>query len=150
MKRLAVVVMLLAISPAASAQECPVVNGFIATISTGDSSRGARARGVDTLLRLDARTAIDTVWRFNITERRWTRPNVIGSVGAGWTSERGLTGTTTAPDRRAWSACASAAVSMRDPTLVLRGARGFVRLRADLTSLKRAGRARADSSQPRR
>ena len=147
MKRLMFFALIAAPLATGKAQECPVVNGLIATISTGDST-GARDTS-NTLLRLDARTIVDTTWRFNISERRWTRPYLVASVGAGWTGGGSGSGMTTAPDSRAWSACASAAVGMRDPTLVLRGARGLVRLRADLTSLSRLG-ARADSSKPRR
>lgn len=151
MRRLRALAFVLVLGPVAAAngQECPVVNGLFATVSTGDSTGRRDTSG--TLLRLDSRTVIDTTWRFNISERRWTKPYIVASVGAGWTGNAGRTGTTTAPDTRAWSACASAAVGMRDPTIVLRGARGLVRLRADLTSLSQVrGGVRADSTQPRR
>jgi hypothetical protein len=155
MNRLIACALLLAPLSTLRAQKCPVVNGLFASISTGDSA-GERdtSRLRDTsnvLLRVDSRMAIDTTWRFNISERRWTRPYLVASVGAGWAGNGGASGMTTAPDSRAWSACASAAVGMRDPTLTLRGARGLVRLRADLTSLSRIrGAVRADSVQPRR
>lgn len=151
MRRLGALAFVLMLVPAAAAigQACPVENGLFATFSTGD--RTGRRDTSNTLLRFDSRTVIDTTWRFDISERRWTRPSVVASVGAGWTGNADRAGTTTAPDTRAWSACASAAVGMRDPTIVLRGARGLVRLRADLTSLSQVrGGVRADSTQPRR
>jgi hypothetical protein len=135
---------------------CRLENGLAAAFSWGDSTGALTARdSASRGLRLDARTAIDTVWRFDIAERRWTKPYFVGWVGAGWSGGGAATGTTTAPgssNARSWSACANVAIEMRNPTLVLRGARGTVRLRADVSSLSRAGRgSRADTAgQPRR
>jgi hypothetical protein len=154
--KLAVTVVAVALSiPApAHSQECPVVNGFATTISTGNSMEMPPGTRRDSaLFRVDARTVIDTVWRLNIAERRWTRQFLAASVGAGWSGQRSGTGTTTARDTsaaRTWSACASAAIGMRDPTLVVRGVRGLVRLRADVSPLSRLGLPRPDSSQQRR
>jgi hypothetical protein len=156
---LAAAILMLPVARAAGQQpagSCRVENGLAAAFSWGDSAgvptaRDSASRG----LRLDARTTVDTVWRFDIAERRWTKPYFVGWVGAGWSGGGSATGTTTAPgssNARSWSACANVAIEMRDPTLVLRGARGTVRLRADVSSLSRAGRgARADTAgQPRR
>ena len=143
--------MALVVPATAHTQECPVVNGLVASVSTGDSTEASPRARRDTVFRLNSRTAIDTVWRFNFAERRWTRRSLAASVGAGWTGQRSGSGTTTARDSAAaWSICASAAIGMRDPTLVLRGVRGLVRLRADVGDLSRLGQTRPDSSQQRR
>lgn len=114
------------------------------------------ANGVS--LRLDSRpVAIDTVWRFQIAERRWSRPSYRADIGAGWTGgtegTRG-TGMTPAPgeaDARRWYACVGASVAMREPTLTLKGARGLVRLRVDLNELSNLTReSRGGPGQPRR
>jgi hypothetical protein len=138
---------------------CPVVSGLTATLSTGaprDSLSVLPGGGPRVpVLRLDAQSVIDTVWRFDIAERRWTRPYFAASVGAGWAGNARGSGMTTARDSSAangWSACVGASVGMRNPTLLLRGARGEVHLRADVRSLSRIGRgsARDTTSQPRR
>jgi hypothetical protein len=134
---------------------CPVDNGLAVSFSTGDTARSPardqRAPG----LTIDADNVIDTTWTFNIAERRWSRPYFTASVGAGWSSDAKAVGTTTAPGSpnvKGWSACVGVAIGMRNPTLVLRGARGLVHLRADVRSLSRIDRrsARDSTSQPRR
>jgi hypothetical protein len=134
---------------------CPMVNGIAASVSTTDSSAGARANSVG--YPVDGRSAIDTTWTFDIRERTWTRPLFAASVGLGLTggsAANAASGTTTAPDSaaaRSWNVCAAASVGMRNPTLTLRGARGTVHLRADVSALKGAGRAVQDTtSRPRR
>jgi len=135
--------------------ECPVTNGLFVQTSADSGARRNPAPLTPEALRADARQTIDTIWTFNISERRWTRPFFSALIGAGWASAARATGTTTAPgsfDAGAWSACAGARIDMRDPTLVLRGARGQVHLRADVRALSRMGRrASGDTtSQPRR
>ena len=145
---------------------CPVVSGLVATVTTNESPDSGVARAPrDTtaarapLLQLDARHVIDTTWRFNIADRRWTRSYFAASVGAGWADGFGsgtAAGTTTAPDSAGragshrWSACVGASIGMRDPTLVLHGARGVVHLRADVRPLARAGQAGDTTGQLRR
>jgi hypothetical protein len=132
--------------------ECPVANGLFIQTSADSAARRSPDAPAREGLRVDARQAIDTVWTFNISERRWTRPFFSALIGAGWASGARRTGTTTAPasfDAGAWSACAGARIDMREPTLVLRGARGQVHLRADVRALSRMGR-RDTTSQPRR
>jgi hypothetical protein len=133
---------------------CPVESGVFASFSAGDSSPGSRASGPTGGLRLDANSVIDTTWRFDVQERRWSRPYLTASIAAGWTQGTQTSGTTTAPDAsaaRSWNVCAGVAIGMRDPTLVVRGARGLVHLRADLRSISGVGRSTRDStSQPRR
>jgi hypothetical protein len=103
-----------------------------------------------------ARVVIDTTWRFDVAERRWTRPSYEGSVGAEWTERSGARawlGTTTAPDSAGasrWRAHVGATVGMEEPTLVLRRAHGVVRLRVDLRPLARAGQRGDSAGQPRR
>lgn len=143
---------LLSQAPDPQQSVCPT-NGLGLSVWSGDS---ASARdSARTLLRVDQRYVLDTVWRFDIAERRWTRPAFFATVGAGWSGAPTTHGTTSAPDSaggaRAWHACAGVSIGMREPTLVLRGARGRVHLRADVTALSRARRAARDTtSQPRR
>jgi hypothetical protein len=137
---------------AQASRACPDRNGVAAAFTWGDSA-GAPGAAPSGRIHLDQRTVIDTVWRFQTAERRWTRAFFAGSIGAGWSGGMRGTGTTTARDSvgaRTWSACASAAITMREPTLVLRGARGVVRLRANVGQLSRIGQARPDSSRERK
>jgi hypothetical protein len=138
----------------AGRSNCPAVNGLTVAFSGQDSTSTPTRTSAVPGLRLDDRTVIDTTWRFDIAERRWTRPYFAASVGAGWSGGGLATGTTPAPGSSAekgWFACAGVAIDMRDPTLLLRGVRGQVHLRADVRSLSRGGTARNDStSQPRR
>ena len=132
---------------------CPAANGLGFTVWAGDSASGRDSGRA--LLRVGQREIIDTVWRFDIAERRWSRPAFFATVGAGWSSAPTTTGMTSAPEStrgsRAWHACAGVSIGMREPTLVLRGARGQVHLRADVSALSRATRASRDTaSQPRR
>ncbi len=137
---------------------CPVANGLVVQTSTdsaGISNPVARAAPRNADLRIDADHVMDTVWTFNITERRWTRPYFTALIGAGFRSGARGGGTTPAPDTsaaRGWNACAGARIEMRNPTLTLRGARGQVHVRADVTSLSGLGRRAAGdtTSQPRR
>lgn len=144
--------MLSAVAQRAPETGCPIGNGLL--IQTSTDSTGASLHDVPGALRIDADRVIDTVWTFNIIERRWTRRYFMALVGAGFASSQTGDGITTAPDSsaaRAWRACAGARIDMRDPTLVLRGARGQVHLRADVRSLSRMGRRSSDTtSQPRR
>lgn len=137
--------------PAQTSRACPDRKGLTAAFTWEDSARAPRD-APSGQIRIDQRTVIDTVWRFDIPERRWSRALFSGAIGAGWTGGA-QTGTTTARDSvgaRTWSACASAAITMREPTLVLRGARGIVRLRADVGQLSRIGQSRPDSSRERK
>lgn len=159
MSRVAMVLVLACAGATAAAQQapraqCPVVNGIVATTSAGDSTPARRdsTRG----LRIDATSIIDTTWTFDIRERRWSRPSFAASVGAGWSGGSSLTtarGMTTAPDSAAgrdWSVCAAVSIGMREPTLVLRNARGTVHLRADVSALTRsASPARDSTTRPR-
>jgi hypothetical protein len=82
--------------------------------------------------RVSLRDGIDTVYRFSIDERRWSQPSLDASLGAG-----------VADSARGWWLCAAATVNMQQPTLFIRRADGTVRLRVDLTDLRRALRGAA-------
>jgi len=137
----------------ASARQCPMVNGlFASATTTGDSLQPMR-----TTARVDERGVIDTTWTFDVRERTWSWREFAASVVLGFTSGSSASntaGTTTAPRpaaASAWSVCAAASVGMRNSTLTLRGARGTVHLRADMSQLTRAGTTVRDTtSRPRR
>ena len=99
----------------------------------------------------------DTTWVFNVANVSWTKAYFAATIGASWPDSTGAPsrcGTTTAPDSadaRRWTACIGASISMREPTLTLRNARGVVHLHTDLRPLTEAARSTRDSaSQPRR
>lgn len=88
----------------------------------------------------------DTVIRFDVASRTWTWPYLLAHVGLNCRGGEVVAGTTTAPDTAAKGReryCAGAVIEMRNSTLMLRGARGVVRVRIN--------RAPTDSMrQPRR
>ena len=101
----------------------------------------ATAEAQDSLARAREGAAIDTVWHLDIAQLRWSRPFFDAVVGADGGNCR-RTGTTTArrDSSARWGACVGARISMREPTLTLVGVKGLVRLRADFSALRRAGR----------
>lgn len=101
----------------ASLTSCPV-SGAAAPADTADTA------------------AIDTVYTLAVEERRWSLSDVSESVAAG------VAGTENAP----WHACAGAWVTLRRVEMIVEGARGTVRLRADLGPLRERLRVRR---QPR-
>ncbi len=133
-----------------AAIRCPVVNGISVTTDSGSPSppRAGRPTG---------RALIDTTWSFDVRELRWDRPTYAASIGLGFSGSASAlrsTGTTTAPDsaaQRNWSVCAAVGIGMRDATLLLRGARGTVHVRADAAALQRiAGQLPDTTSRLRR
>jgi hypothetical protein len=96
-------------------------------------------------------TAIDTLIRFNVSERTWRWPFLSAHVGLSCQGGNLAIGTTTAPDSavmRREEYCAGAIVEMWNSTLTLRNARGVVHLRMNRVPL---ARERPDSlSRPRR
>jgi hypothetical protein len=145
----AVLVALLASTDAAFAQAgapapldvaCPDGSGIVVRFD------GADRAGVETRLRLP----LDTTIVFDVRERRWTRTRYAAAlalaVGSGGDGTAGA-------NRRVgpWRACAGVGVSMRDPTLAIRGASGRVRLRLDPSPRARAAPPRTESTRrPRR
>ena len=64
---------------------------------------------------------------------------------AGGVSGRSRNATRTTDTRAGWHACAGITLAMQQPTLVLRGVRGQVHLKIDLTPLTRLPGATLDS-----
>lgn len=117
-----------------SAAECPVVGGVAASVTVRDTA-GGPSRDI---LRVERNTSIDTTFTFNVVERRWAPAELAASAAAGLAdSVRGK-----------WYLCAGAGVGLSRPTLVVRGARGQVRLRASLADLSRALGSRARQADP--
>lgn len=139
------------------ASDCRGFNGiYVHTWWGGDDS--SRARGDSSGLRFDGRRTLDTTFTFDVAERRWTRSSVNAVVLAGASSGRqaaqsGTTGAAAADSAgRDWHICTGATVSGQQPTLLLRGVRGTLRLKVDLTPLTNIrGSGLTDSTRtPRR
>jgi len=123
-------------SASGSAGHCPIVGGFSASVTARDTANsGAMAR---TLVRVDRRTSVDTTFRIAVAERRWALSELAASAAAGLADTM----------RGRWYLCAGAAVGLQRPTLVVRGARGEVRVRASLAELSRALEARRSAPTP--
>jgi hypothetical protein len=124
--------------PAGSAADCPVVGGVRVSVTTRDTGKAAAAPRER--VRIDRRTAVDTTFTFNVAERRWVLAELAASVAAGLADTA----------RGRWYLCAGGAVGLRRPTLVVRGARGQIRLRASVDTLSRAlGPRQTESGRPR-
>ena len=138
-------------SATARAADCRGFNGIYVDAWWGGADSGSR--GDSSGFRFDGRTRIDTTFTFAVAERRWTRPSVNAVVLAGASSSGGTTAASTGGGAgREWHVCTGATVSGRQPTLVLRGVRGQLRLKVDLTPLASIrGGALGDSTRtPRR
>ena len=118
------------------AAECPVVGGVSVSVTARDSATVAPRE----LVRVDRNTSIDTTFTFNVTERRWSLAELAASVAAGVADTV----------RGKWYLCAGAGVGLTRPTLVVRGARGQIHLRASLAELSRALGSRTPQSNPTR
>jgi len=122
---------------AGSATDCPVVGGVRVSVTARDTGRAAAPRE---LVRVDRGTTVDTTFTFNVVERRWTFAELAASVAAGLTDST----------RGRWYLCAGAGAGLTRPTVVVRGVRGSVRLRASVAELSRAlGSSRPQSDRPR-
>ena len=119
---------------------CAVLNGIRISASWGDSTgAGRRADTARTRFLVDGRTTIDTTLTFNVADRQWSRPSLDAMVAAGASSRA-----SSAP----WRACVGITVGMQQPTIALRGVRGQLHLKVDLTSLARIpGSGLSDSSR---
>jgi hypothetical protein len=118
------------------AGQCPVVGG----VSLSVTARDTGATASRDLVRVDDNRSVDTAFAFNVIERRWALAELAASVAAG------LADTI----RGKWYLCAGAGVGLTRPTLVVRGARGQIRLRASLAELSRALGSRTPRSDPTR
>jgi hypothetical protein len=112
--------------PAGSAADCPVVGGVRVSVTARDTGRAAGAPRE--LARIDRRAVVDTTFTFDVAERRWVLAELAASVAAGLADTA----------RGRWYLCAGGAVGLRRPTLVVRGARGQIRLRASVDAPSRA------------
>jgi hypothetical protein len=118
-----------------TATDCPVVGGVRASVTARDTGRAVPRE----LVRVDRRTSVDTTFTFDVGERRWNFASLAASVAAG------LADTV----RGRWYLCAGAAVGLTRPTIVVRGARGEVRVRASLAQLSRALQPSRPTGRPR-
>jgi hypothetical protein len=121
---------------------CRAFNGIYVDAWWGGASDSTRARGDSGGFRLDGRSRIDTVFDFAVAEKRWTRSSVTAVVVAGVShssiSNAGGTVVPASASRdasRDWHVCTGATLSGRQPTLLLRGVRGRMRLKVDLSPL---------------
>src|SRR5919198_3210130 len=132
----------LAASDSAGGQSaCLVLNGIRIGATWGDSTGpGTPAADTGRGFRLDGRTTLDTVLTFDVAERRWMRSSLLAYVAGG------VSGTTRAAapgapaasgPRSGWHACVGATLAMQRPTIVLRGVRGQLHFKVDLTPLTR-------------
>jgi len=136
-------------TPAADsgATACLVLNGIRIGADWADSTGTARARR-DTSNRAGrfriGGTTIDTTFSFDVTERTWSRPSMTAYVAAG-VSGHPRSAAAASDARAGWHACAGVTLGMQQPTLVLRGVRGQLHLKVDLTPLTRLPGATLDS-----
>jgi len=134
-------------APADSGSACLVLNGIRIGADWGDSTGTSATRG-DTRNRAGrfrlAGTTIDTTFTFDVAERRWSRSSMTAYV-AGGVSGRSRSAANAADPRAVWHACAGITLGMQQPTLVLRGVRGQLHLKVDLTPLTRLPGATLDS-----
>ena len=118
------------------AGQCPIVGGVSVSVTARDSGTAAPRE----LVRVDRNASVDTTFAFNVTERRWALAELAASVAAGVADTV----------RGKWYLCAGAGVGLIRPTLIVRGARGQVRIRASLAELSRALGSRTPQSNPTR
>lgn len=130
-----------------SSSACVVLNGIRIGADWGDST-GTSATRRDTSNRAGrfrvGGTTIDTTFTFDVAERSWSRSSMTAYV-AGGVSGRTRNAASTGDPRAGWHACAGITLAMQQPTLVLRGVRGRVHLKVDLTPLTRLPGATLDS-----
>ena len=138
---------LVAIPAVAGAQTrasvCPEQSGIVISSSPAEPKDGAMPE-----FRLSSgNSVIDTTWIFNTTEKTWQQPQLQAVITAGVNSSvQNGTASASAPRLKGpLSACVGISVTMDQPTLVVKGARGQMHFRADITqllhSVEAAGRA---------
>jgi hypothetical protein len=138
---------------------CPAFGATIDASATGGSvtdAAGVPTPVRDTVIRLDARTAIDTTATFSLEERRWRWSSIAAWVAAG--ASGGGSGLAAGAHRSAgrgtdsapWHACVGAGLTMRDATLLVRRAGGTIRLKVDLSPLARLRSSDSTGAVPRR
>jgi len=126
---------------------CLVLNGIRIGADWGDSA-GTSGMSRDTSNRSGrfrvGGTTIDTTFTFDVAERTWSRPSMTAYVAAG-VSGRARNAASAGYPRAGWHACAGITLGMQQPTLVMRGVRGQLHLKVDLTPLTRLPGATLDS-----
>ena len=138
-----------------TSRACVVLNGIRIGADWDDSvASGARPdssrRGG---FRLSGTTTIDTTLTFDVTNRTWSRSSLTAYV-AGGVGGRARSSLPSSNAGSSWHACVGITLAMQQPTLVMRGVRGQMHLKIDLTPLTRiSGATLGDSSRhnpPRR
>lgn len=129
---------------------CLVLNGIRIGADWGDSGSTTAARR-DTAnrrgsFRLGGGATLDTTLTFDVAERTWTRSSLTAYV-AGGVSGRVRSATNATDPRSSWHTCVGITLSMQQPRLVMRGVRGQLHLKVDLTPLTRIPGATLDSSR---
>ena len=126
---------------------CLVLNGIRIGADWGDSTNTSGARR-DTSNRAGhfrvGGATLDTTFTFDVAERSWSRSSMTAYV-AGGVSGRSRNAASAGDPRAGWHACAGITLGMQQPTLVLRGVRGQLHLKVDLTPLTRLPGATLDS-----
>jgi hypothetical protein len=93
----------------------------------------------------------DTTWRFDMKNVQWSRPWYSAAFAVGCGDSSTVLGTTTAADTsRKRTACVGVAIQMREPTLTLLGARGWIHVRLDAAALSALNKSRDSTEHPRR
>lgn len=150
------------------ATDCRGFNGIYVDAWWGGSAADTARRGNDSSgFRFDGRKSLDTTLTFNVSERQWSRSSVTAVVVAG-VSNRSRSSTANGggvvPDGgrnsanasggtgRDWHVCTGATLTGKQPTLLLRGVRGQMRLKVDLSPLAgiRGGGLTDSTRTPRR
>jgi len=124
-------------------EPCRVLNGIRIAANWGDSAATTRTpRAADSArspLRLDSRTTLDTLLTFDVADRTWRRPHLDAEVAAGVSGSLHRSSTAALSDSNAsrWHACVGIILGAEQPALTLRGVRGQLHLKVDLTPLRR-------------
>ena len=126
---------------------CLVLNGIRIGADWGDSTSPTGVRR-DSSNRAGhfqvGGTTLDTTFTFDVAERSWSRASLTAYV-AGGVSGRTRSAASAADPRAGWHACVGITLGMQQPTLVMRGVRGQLHLKIDLTPLTRLPGATLDS-----
>lgn len=98
-------------------QRCGNSTGIvIEAVSSSDTTAPARL--------LSTRSAVDSTWFFSVAQRTWPLGHMEASVKADWSDASG-----------SGRVCTGVSLSMEQATLTVKGARGSVHFRADLSDL---------------
>lgn len=135
-----------------SSNACLVLNGIRIGADWGDSGTTTTRRDTTNRrgsFRLGGGATLDTTLTFNVTERTWTRSSLTAFVAGGVSGHLRNAANSSDP-RSSWHTCVGITLGMQQPTLVMRGVRGQMHLKIDLTPLTRIPGATLDSSRQNR